>query len=226
MITVFLPCRSGSERVPNKNTKTFGGVQGGLLTIKLNQLLKAKLVDKIVVSTNDSKVIEIVRSISDKIIIDLRPEELATSLTSTDDLICYVPKIINEGHVVWTHTTSPFLNEEIYDKAISVYLNKIRNKVNDSLMTVNYLKTFLWNEEGSYNYDRSVEKWPRTQTLPDLLEVNSGVFINSIENYRKYKDRIGSKPYMMQTEGYSSFDIDWPEDFNLGELIYEKFYKR
>lgn len=226
MITVFLPCRAGSERVPNKNTKPFGGVQGGLLTIKLNQLLKAKLVDRIVVSTNDSKVIEIARRTSNKIIIDLRPEKLATSSTSTDDLICYVPEIINEGHVVWTHTTSPFLNEENYDKAISVYLNKIKNKDNDSLMTVNSLRTFLWNEQGSYNYDSSVEKWPRTQTLPNLLEVNSGIFINSVDNYKKYRDRIGLKPYMMQTEGYASFDIDWPEDFDLGELIYEKLNKR
>jgi CMP-N-acetylneuraminic acid synthetase len=36
MFTIFLPCRSGSERVPEKNTKPFAEVEGGLLTIKLN----------------------------------------------------------------------------------------------------------------------------------------------------------------------------------------------
>ena len=35
---VFLPCRKGSERVPQKNTRTFAGVVGGLLWIKLNEL--------------------------------------------------------------------------------------------------------------------------------------------------------------------------------------------
>lgn len=30
-VHVFLPCRKGSERIPNKNTKDFAGVKGGLL---------------------------------------------------------------------------------------------------------------------------------------------------------------------------------------------------
>ena len=45
---VFLPCRKGSQRVPNKNTRPFAGVDGGLLRIKLEELLKAKLIDKII----------------------------------------------------------------------------------------------------------------------------------------------------------------------------------
>jgi len=226
MITIFLPCRSGSERVPNKNTKPFAGIDGGLLSIKLNQLLKIKLVDKIIVSTNDCKVIDFVNKVSSNIIIDNRPEELALSSTSTDDLINYVPTIIKEGHVLWTHTTSPFLSEHIYNKAISIYLKNLENENFDSLMSVNFMKTFLWDSNGSFNYDRKIEKWPRTQTLPNLFEINSGIFLNSVTNYKKYEDRVGSKPYLMETEGYASFDIDWPHDFELGEMIYKKLKKQ
>lgn len=225
MITVFLPCRSGSERVPNKNTKPFADIEGGLLFIKLTQLLNINLVDKIIVSTNDDKVIDIATKLSDRIIIDRRPEELALSSTSTDDLVNYIPKIIKEGHVLWTHTTSPFLTSEVYNKIIEVYLRKIDENENDSLMTVNRLQTFLWDDKESINYDRSLEKWPRTQTLPEIFEVNSGVFLNSIDNYKKFKDRIGVKPFLMNTKGYTSFDIDWPEDFELGEMIYRKLNK-
>lgn len=224
MISVFLPCRAGSERVPEKNTKQFAGIEGGLLSIKLQQLLKIKLIDQIILSTNDEKVIQVAKKISNTIIIDKRPEHLALSSTSTDDLINYVPSIIKEGHVVWTHTTSPFLTYDIYDKAISIYLSKLNEGVNDSLMTVNKLQTFLWNEKGSLNYDRTIEKWPRTQTLPELFEINSGIFINSVENYKAFKDRIGNNPFLFNTEGYSSFDIDWPEDFILGEMIYKKLH--
>lgn len=226
MVSVFLPCRLGSQRIPNKNTRKFAGVEGGLLTIKLNQLLKAKRVDRIILSTNDSEVKNIARKISKNIIIDTRPEELATSSTSTDDLINYVPEIINEGHIVWTHTTSPFLTEEVYDNAISMYLKNLEKESFDSLMTVNKIQTFLWSEEGkSINYDRNKEKWPRTQTLPKFYEINSGIFINSLENYKKYKDRIGVDPCILETEGYASFDIDWPDDFDLGEMIYKKINK-
>ena len=222
MITVFLPCRAGSERVPEKNTRSFAGLEGGLLKIKLNQILKINLVDKIILSTNDPRVIEIAQNISDRIVIDVRSEELSLSSTSTDDLIKYIPSIITEGHVLWTHTTSPFLTNDIYSEAIKIYLENLEIGIHDSLMTVNKLQTFLWDKNGSFNYDRKIEKWPRTQTIKELYEINSGIFINSIENYIKFQDRIASNPYLMNTKGYSSFDIDWPEDFELAEMIYKK----
>jgi CMP-N-acetylneuraminic acid synthetase len=88
-------------------------------------------------------------------------------------------------------------------------------------MTVNKLQTFLWNEKGSFNYDRDIEKWPRTQNLTELFEINSGIFINSIKNYELYKDRIGKNPFLFKTEGFASFDIDWPDEFILGEMVYK-----
>ena len=221
MITIFLPCRAGSVRIPDKNTKPFANIEGGLLELKIKQLLKIKSVDKIILSTNDLKVIEIAENISSKIIIDNRPEELALSSTSTDDLIKYIPNIIRKGHVLWTHTTSPFLTNEIYEDAISKYFKNLKLNLNDSLMTVNKIQTFLWDQEGSFNYDRNIEKWPRTQTIKKLYEVNSGIFINSVDNYIRYEDRIGCNPFLMDAEGFSSFDIDWPEDFKLGEMIYK-----
>jgi len=89
-------------------------------------------------------------------------------------------------------------------------------------MTVNKIQTFLWDKERPINYNRSVEKWPRTQTLPELFEINSGFFINSRENYLKYEDRIGIKPNLYVTEGFESIDVDWPEDFKLAEMIYKQ----
>lgn len=224
MITVFLPCRAGSERVPNKNTKPFAQIEGGLLTLKIETLLKAKRIDTIVVSTNDDEVKKIVKKFDDKIVLDNRPEHLATSATSTDDLIKYVPQIIKTGHVVWTHVTSPFLTAQHYDSAIEKYLKNLDESTFDSLMSVNKLQTFLWDEKGSINYNRNEEKWPRTQTLPKLYEINSGIFINSVSNYIKTLDRIGSKPFLFETKGYTSFDIDWPDDFNMAEFIYKHIY--
>lgn len=219
-MTVFVPCRSGSERIPNKNTKLFAGVSGGLLSVKLNTLLKTPGIDKIVVSTNDEKVIAIASALNnEKIVIDVRPEHLATSQTSTDDLIKYVPTIIDDEHILWTHVTSPFISVSSLEKAIEQYF--IADNY-DSLMTVNKVQTFLWDNNKPINYDRSVEKWPRTQTLPELFEINSGFFINSRDNYLKHNDRIGDTPFLFVTEGYESIDVDWPDDFQLAEMIYKQ----
>lgn len=219
-MTVFLPCRAGSQRIPDKNTRTFAGVEGGLLAIKLSSLLKTMGIDKIVLSTNDPKVLAIAASFEDeKLIIDHRPDHLASSSTSTDDLVNYVPGIISDEHILWTHVTSPFISTETFEKAIAKY-NQMSSDY-DSLMSVNKVQTFLWNEDGPINYDRNVEKWPRTQTLPVLYEVNSGFFINSRTSYLEHKDRIGRKPMLFETKGIETIDIDWPEDFDQAELIYQ-----
>lgn len=220
MITVFLPCRAGSERVPHKNTKPFAGIEGGLIFLKLKTLLKIKAIDQIVVSTNDDRVIEVALSFeSPKIKIDQRPEYLASSRTSTDELIQYVPQIIKEGHILWTHVTSPFFDQMMYEDAIENYFRSLTSGF-DSLMSVNKIQSFLWKDSTSFNYDRDQERWPRTQTIEPIYEVNSGVFLNSIENYKSHKDRIGLLPYMYETQGLYSFDIDWQEDFDLAEKIY------
>lgn len=222
-ISVFLPCRAGSERVPHKNTRTFAGIEGGLLKIKLQQLIACNAIDTIVLSTNDEEVIQLAETISsDKIKIDKRPEHLATSSTSTDDLVKYVPSIISEGAVLWTHVTSPFIDGKIYEEAINTYKEVLSKGENDSLMSVTALRTFIWNKEGAVNYDRNKEKWPRTQTIEPLYEINSGIFLADIDIYKNLQDRIGKKPFLFENNDIDSFDIDWEEDFFIAEAIYKK----
>lgn len=216
---VFLPCRKGSQRVPNKNTRTFAGIEGGLLRIKLEQLLQAKRIDKIILSSNDQEVLQIGRELNDpKLCVMERPEELCTSATSTDELIAYVAELIPQGTILWTHVTSPFLTAETYDKMLDIY--HANRAEYDSLMSVNVIRNFLWNDSQPINYNRSEEKWPRTQTLPQIFEPNSGAFIADASVYHTMKDRIGERVYMYETSKLESLDIDWPEDFEFAQQLY------
>ncbi len=161
---------------------------------------------------------------NEKIIIDNRPENLASSSTSTDDLINYVPNIIKDDSIIlWTHVTSPFVDEKIYEAMIGKYFEE-KNKY-DSLMSVNKIQTFIWNSKEPINYDRDKEKWPRTQTLQPLYEVNSAAFIADIEIYKTLNDRIGNKPYLYELDKIKSFDIDWEEDFEIAEILWRKYGK-
>lgn len=222
MISAFLPCRKGSERIPNKNVKPFAGIDCGLLNIKMVQLLACDKFDEIVVSSNDERVLDFSKSLKEnRIRIDERPNYLSSNDTLTDDLIKYVPSIIAEGDVVWTHVTSPFITHKDYTNYIAKYQLAMKEGW-DSLMTVKPLKGFIWSEHGPINYDANVEKWPRTQTIKPIYEIDSGAFINSIENYKKCNDRIGNKPFLYNQIGYSALDIDWPEEFTLAEFIWKQ----
>jgi len=223
-ITVFLPMRLGSQRVENKNTKLFAGIEGGLSYIKISQLLKVDRITEIIVSTDDEKVKNIARSFkSKKVIVDDRPKCLASSEASTDDLIKYGGSLIDEGVILTTYVTSPFVNESIYNQAIELYLENL--PVYDSLMSVTKIQKFIWNKEQPINYDPSNEKWPRTQTIEPLYEINSGIFLVNADIYKKENDRIGRKPFFFEISGETVFDIDWKDDFDMAEVLWSKYGK-
>ncbi len=223
-VVAFLPMRKGSQRIKNKNIKVFSDVIGGLTFIKISQLLKVEKIDKIIISTNDDEVKTIAKSFNDnRIIIDDRPESLASSETLTDDLIKYVPSIIKEGIVLWTHVTSPFVTDEIYTDMIEKYF-QINNDF-DSLMSVTKIQKFIWNENSPINYDKEKEKWPRTQTIKPMYEINSGAFIANVKTYLKCEDRIGEKPFLYELGDKQAFDIDWQDDFDIAEVLWGKYGK-
>ncbi len=221
-VIAFLPCRRGSQRVPKKNIKPFAGAPFGLVEIKLRQLLSCSLVDGVVLSTNDEEILEYAKSLNDsRLAVHQRSEILSSSETSTDELVAHALALIPQGHILWTHVTSPFVTAQHYEKIIRVYREKL-NEEYDSLMTTTALQTFLWQDGVALNYDRTQEKWPRTQTLKPIHEVNSAAFLASCDIYDCSQDRIGRNPYLYELDKLTSHDIDWPEDFLVGECLVEK----
>ena len=217
-VIAFLPMRLGSQRVENKNTRQFSSYKFGLYELKIEQLLKSDI-DEIIVSTNDDKIIDFAEKQKEsRIKIDQRPADLCRNETKTDELISYAANILPDETILWTHVTSPFIDENIYNQAIEAYNN--RNDLCDSLMSVSVLQTFLWDDAGPINYDRSIFKWPWTQSLPKIYEVNSGIFIAEKNIYLNHRDRIGAKPVLFPLKGHIGMDIDWQEDFELAENLF------
>lgn len=218
-VSVFLPCRKGSERVPKKNIKPFAGYEQGLVELKLSQLLACQAIDEVVLSTNDEEILDYAATISSsKLRIHKRADVLCTSQTSTDALVAHALDLIPDGHILWTHVTSPFINAAVYDAIIARYFAALQEGY-DSLMTTTLIHGFLWNEQAPINYDRQQEKWPRTQTIAPVHEVNSGVFLSSAANYKVLDDRIGNRPLLYPLDKITAHDIDWHEDFVIAEAI-------
>lgn len=223
-LVAFLPCRAGSERVPRKNTRPFAGVEGGLLRLKLEQLAATRSLDRILVSTNDPEVIAVAEAFADEagkpVQIDRRPDHLCSSQTSTDELIRYAADLMDTSVLFWTHVTSPFVGADAYDAMSKAYADAIAEERGDSLMAVSAHRTFLWDDKGPINYDRTVERWPRTQTLKPIFEINSAAFVIASPLMREVQDRIGRRPVLHTLSHEVAVDIDWEEDFNRAEALY------
>lgn len=221
----FLPMRSGSQRVQGKNTKPFSQSGKSLFQIKMDEIIKLQdLIDEIIISTNDQEVILQAKQYQDhpKIRIDIRPEHLCLSTTKVQDLIDYVPKIVKSNHIFWLHVTAPFVDSDDYRQAIHDYKKLVLNGSHDSLMSVNKIQQFIWNDQDKkiINCDRTVNPWPNTQDLQPLYEINHAFYISSKENYKTLRDRIGINPALYVLEGEKKIDIDWESDFRLAQTIY------
>lgn len=223
-IIAFLPCRQGSQRVPRKNIRPFGCFTHGLIEIKLVQLLSTSAIDRVVLSTNDDEVLNLASDFSagDKLLIHRRVDSLSSNTTSTDELVGHAAELISplhpDCHILWTHVTSPFVTASHYVDIIAEYKQALMDG-HDSLMTTTPIHSFLWTETGPMNYNRSVEKWPRTQTLDPVHEVNSAAFLAPASVYINRADRIGERPRLFPLSKLVSFDIDWEEDFIVAEQL-------
>ena len=223
-VAFYLPTRKGSERVANKNTRPFAGIEGGLVENKIRQLLKTKLIDEIIFSSNDEACIAIAEKYHDsRLKIIERPMELCLSSTNLQDLICYVPTVTDADHILWGHVTTPMCGAEQYDAAVELYMKKLDDGY-DSLVGVTELKNFLLNKDGELINNNTDIPWPRTQDLEALYPINHTIFLAKREVYVEQRNRIGKKPMLHIMDEMHSFDIDWPDDFTIAEIIYKNLY--
>ena len=220
-VAFFLPARKGSQRVKNKNTRPFAGIEGGLVANKLQQLISTEHIDEIVLSTNDEECLRIGREYaarSPRVKVIERPDELCLDTTNLQDLICYVPTITDAEHILWGHVTTPLADAATYDRAVEAYFEALDEGC-DSLVGVTELKNFLLNAEGQLINNTTDLPWPRTQDLAPLYEINHAVFLAPREVYIEQRNRLGISPKLYVMDKIASMDIDWEEDFVIAEAL-------
>lgn len=221
----FIPCRAGSERVIGKNTRPFAGFAHGLLELKLQQMTGVSQLDEIIVSSNDPVVLDFAArfaSTTDSRVVPIeRPQELGTSATSMERFIAdYIANLRDDDTIVWTHVTHPFVSAPIYAQAIRAFEEQ-SEKGADSLLSATRLQTFLWRDGKPFNYDNSVEKWPRSQDLQPVWEINHAIYILPFAVMRETGDRVGHAPYFFEMPAHDAMDIDWDDQFHLMNDLFE-----
>jgi CMP-N-acetylneuraminic acid synthetase len=228
MAIAVVPTRRGSERVPNKNTRPFAGIEGGLTRIKVAQLAACPEVTSVILTTDDIFTISNAHAWAsprpEVLRIDKRPDEFASSATRTDDLIDYVATLLGsydpDEVVLWTHVTSPFFQSSHYSRALAQFDIISKDQRYDSLMTARQIRDYLWNSTGPVNYHSDSTKWPATQSLTPLWLIDNSAFIARTRTYLAEHNRIGRSPYFLSSEWPDSLDIDWMEDFHIAEDLW------
>lgn len=220
-ISIFLPIRKNSKRLKNKNILSLKKYKLGLSEIKIKQLINLKKIlenkgfdIEIIVSTDIKKIISYLKD-NKNVKLHLRKQKLSTD-NSLQLLINLVPNICKNTYILWTHVTSPLFSEREYLNFIKLFF-KSNHK---SAFSCSVINKFLLNHKMkwiSHNYAK--KKWPRTQDLKKIYELDSAALIADRKVYTLNKDRLDKKPYPIITKKYLGLDIDDLDDFEMFRKI-------
>jgi CMP-N-acetylneuraminic acid synthetase len=212
-ITAVIPIREGSQRVVNKNLRTFAG--SDLLTIKINNLKKVKGIDDIIVNTDSEEAIEIAKKLG--VNFHRREDYYASSECSGSDFFEHLGRVTETEIFAYCPVTCPFVKIETMEAAIEAFLYDTEY---DCLSTVSVVKEFMWLDGKPVNYD--AQNAPNSQNLPNIEALNFGFTLVRREDLIKNRNIIGKCPKFIQTTDIESIDIDTPLDFFVAEQIYIK----
>jgi CMP-N-acetylneuraminic acid synthetase len=219
-ITAVIPIRVGSQRVKNKNLKIFGDTS--LLELKIDNLLKVKRFDEIIVNTDSEEAIEI--ATSKGVSYHRREDYYASSNCTNSEFLQHLGLVTNTDLFAYCPCTTPFILPSTIENAIEDFLSSTSY---DCLATVSSIKEFLWLGDNPINYER--DKQPNSQNLPDINALNFGLNLISRESLIKFKNIVGLNPLFKVTDEVEGLDIDTPLDFFIAEQIYLKgadFFKK
>ena len=212
----FIMARSGSQRVKNKNMRPFAG--SNLLEIKIRQMMRIKSLDGVVVNSNDDEMLNLAKSLGCETV--KRDPYYCTDEINPNELYVHLAETFPGDVLVISNTTSPLVTDETFERAIQQF--KDNGDAYDSLNTGHLVKDFLWLDGKPLNYDE--DKKPRSQDLPDIINLNAAINICSKENLIKNRNYVGKKPYIFMIDELEGTDIDYPLDFEIAEFLYRKLH--
>jgi N-acylneuraminate cytidylyltransferase len=223
----FVPARSGSERVPGKNTRLLAGHP--LLAYAIETALQSGVFARVVVSTDSEEIADIARWYGADVPF-LRPAEYATSISPDVEWLSFTLERLGESYDVFAivRATNPFRGPDTVNRGLEQLLGTPEA---DSLRAVERVKQHpgkMWllaEDERTMTplLDQSHLEvaWHagQYQALPPVYSQNSALEIAWTRVVSETGTREGRVVTPFFTEGYEGFNVDDEEDWERAERL-------
>lgn len=221
-VLAIIPARGGSKRLPGKNQKNF--IDKPLIQWTIDEAVNSNYIDKIVVSTDSIEIANIAES-AGVVVEKLRPEELSTDMSTTNDVILYELSETNENfdYVVVLQPTSPLRTSNDIDNALEMLFE---NPEYDGVVSVCECEhSPLWSnilptDNNMGEFLRNSINGIRSQDLPQFYRLNGAIYAYKVESILSnggifYNNKI----YASKMPIERSIDIDTIVDFHMAEAM-------
>lgn len=182
---VFIPLRSGSKSIKNKNIKIINGKPLFYWVVAASEA--ALKVDKIFISTDSKHYSRLIKSFDfKKVEIYNRSKESASDNASTEKALIefLLDKQIQDNCViVLLQATSPLTKSTDIDNALTLH-----EKTKKDVLSTVLFKRFLWSDNGTpINY--KLNSRPRRQDFKGLNVENGAIYISNCNKIKQSKQR-------------------------------------
>jgi len=216
-MVALVAAKGSSERVPRKNIRPFHDTN--FLELKLNQLKAVKNLNKIIVSSEDEKVLNIARTMD--VDIHVRNPKYSTRDISMSKVYSYLASEMKEDIIIWVPVTNPLAESDVYEEAIKVYNSEVYGSTKyDCLLSVYEVKDYLFYNGKPVNFKPN--PWARSQDLNGLCAMSLVVNILKREDMIKWGSLVGNNPYFFYLDPVISTDVDFQWNFDFCEMVYKK----
>lgn len=210
-VVAFVPIRLNSKRVVGKNLKLLGGKP--MMCYLLETLVKVPSIDEVYVYCSSEEVRPLLPA---GVKFLLRDTALDSDMALGEQIYDAFVREVDADVYMLAHTTSPFIKAETIGTAIE----EVLQGRHDSAFSAQKIQTFAWYNGSPLNY--SPTSIPRTQTIEPVYVETSAFYIFTREMWLCRHRRVGDNPYMAIVGPVEGVDIDYPEDFELAEMMVGK----
>lgn len=226
-VLAIIPARGGSKGVPGKNTRILKDKP--LIAWTIEKLKKSSYINKIVVSTEDSKIKKASLRYGAEVID--RPTELARDDSKAIDAIIYTLNKLKEtdyipDYVILCQCTTPIYSYTEIDKAFLKF-KKAENNA-DFLVSVSkeshppyWLKKLNPDDTLSDFLEYDKDLLQRRQDFENLYRLNGAFYMGKTQNIIDKNGFTKGKILGYVMDSKYLVDIDTEEDFKYAEFIAE-----
>lgn len=217
----LITARGGSKGIPRKNIKMLG--EKPLIVWSIEAALQSKLLDRVVVSTDDEE-IAVIASEAGADVPFMRPSNLSGDQVAGVDPVLHALKCLPEcDGVLLLQPTSPLRTSEDIDGCLDFAVSQTASSVvSVSEASVHPHWTYRVNMNQTLDPIVVSDSVVRRQELPKAYAVNGAMYYAKAEWLFESKDFMTSDTlaYIMPTE--RSVDIDTLLDWKLAEILLEE----
>ena len=226
-ILCLIPARGGSKGIKNKNIKLFNNKPLIYWTIK--EAIKAKIFDKIIVTTDSKKTREIALRYGAEVPF-LRPKSISNDHSDALTVIQHSINFLEKNklyfdEVFYLQPTSPLRKYNHILEAFHLYIKN--HKKIDSLVSCQKLP-HIFNPDSTFILKKnkiiqnSKVKEPQLRQKKNLYYSKNGAAIYILKTSIIKTSLLGKKTYYYEMDKLSSLDIDDQYDFDIGEFLIKK----